>query len=54
MVKEAKQCGGEEAGVVRSGPPDCFGGLQPEEGACLLAGNVAFALALPHHERLQL
>ena len=34
--------------------PDCLGGLQPEEGACLLAGDVALGLPLPHHQGLQL
>ena len=34
--------------------PDCLGGFQPEEGACLLAGDVAFGLSLPHHQGLQL
>ncbi len=29
--------------------PDCLGGLQPEEGACFLAGDVALGLPLPHH-----
>jgi len=34
--------------------PDCLGGLQSEEGACLLAGDIALGLPLPHHQGLQL
>ena len=34
--------------------PDCLGRLQPEEGACLLAGDIALGLSFPHHQRLQL
>ena len=34
--------------------PDCLSGFQSEEGACLLAGDVALGLPLPHHQGLQL
>lgn len=43
-----------EAEAPVKSAPDCFGGLQSEEGAGFLAGDVALGLPLPHHQGLQL